>query len=52
MELSDGQLVPMHLFDSMKPSNVGNEFNPKTYYITSNNYNTYVKWSPFNDALQ
>lgn len=52
MDLSSGQLVNMHLFDSMKPSNVGNEFNPKTYYITSNEYSTYVKWSSFNDVLQ
>ena len=53
MELSDGQLVPMHLFDSMKPSNVGNEFNPKTYYITTKDRNVpFMKWSVFNDALQ
>lgn len=52
MNVTDGQLVNMHLLDSMKPSNVGNEFNPKTYYIASSNYNTYIKWSPFNDALQ
>lgn len=53
MELSDGQLVPMHLFDSMKPSNIGNEFNPKTYYITTKDRNVpFMKWSVFNDALQ
>lgn len=52
MNVTDGQLVNIHLLDSMKPSNVGNEFNPKTYYIASSDYNTYIKWSPFNDALQ
>ena len=52
MDLSGGQLVNIHLLDSMKPSNVGNDFNPKTYYITSSKYNTYIKWSSFNDALQ
>ena len=53
MELSDGQLVNMHLLDSMKPFNVGNEFNPKTYYITTNDRNVpFMKWSVFNDALQ
>lgn len=52
MNVTDGQLVNIHLLDSMKPSTVGNEFNPKTYYIASSDYNTYIKWSPFNDALQ
>lgn len=53
MELSDGQLVNMHLLDSMKPSNVGNEFNPKTYYITTEERDaSFIPWSAFNDALR
>ena len=52
MELSNSQLVKMHILDSMKPSTISTEFNPKTYYITSGLYSTAIKWSLFNDALQ
>lgn len=52
MELSGGQLVNMHLLDSMKPSNVGNEFNPKTYWIPYDQFGSSVKWSVFNNKLQ
>lgn len=59
MDLSNGQLVNIHLFDSMKPSNVGNNFNPKTYYVTPDQDlpseergSLFKLWSVFNDALQ
>lgn len=49
----DAKLVNMHLLDSMKPSTVTGDFNPKTYYMTTEQGPKFFgRWSPINDALQ